>query len=121
MSLGLWALGQSGVAPAVPEVPCVPQSVRRLLQSPRVSELDAARLVMLYALRYERHGSSGLPALLEELRSRGGTDRYRKVTPGWGRTGELLLFGVKPACSGSAQGPVVAQSPELGWDLRVWL
>ncbi|KAI1230010.1 Vacuolar protein sorting-associated protein 45, partial [Lamprotornis superbus] len=55
------------------------QSVRRLLQSPRVSELDAARLVMLYALRYERHGSSGLPALLEELRSRGGTDRYRKL------------------------------------------
>lgn len=57
-----------------------PQSVRRLLQSPRVSELDAARLVMLYALRYERHSSSGLPALLEELRGRGGTDRYRKVT-----------------------------------------
>ncbi|NXY14273.1 VPS45 protein, partial [Atrichornis clamosus] len=55
------------------------QSVRRVLQSPRVSELDAARLVMLYALRYERHGSSGLPALLEELRSRGGTDRYRKL------------------------------------------
>ncbi|KAM4880372.1 vacuolar protein sorting-associated protein 45 isoform 2-T2 [Sylvia borin] len=55
------------------------QSVRRLLQSPRVSELDAARLVMLYALRYERHGSSGLPALLEELRGRGGTDRYRKL------------------------------------------
>uniref|UniRef100_A0A8C5TDQ1 Vacuolar protein sorting-associated protein 45 n=1 Tax=Malurus cyaneus samueli TaxID=2593467 RepID=A0A8C5TDQ1_9PASS len=55
------------------------QSVRRLLQSPRVSELDAARLVMLYALRYERHGSSGLPALLEELRARGGTDRYRKL------------------------------------------
>ncbi|NXE98673.1 VPS45 protein, partial [Menura novaehollandiae] len=41
--------------------------------------LDAARLVMLYALRYERHGSSQLPALLEELRGRGGTDRYRKL------------------------------------------
>lgn len=79
MSLRLWALGQSGVAPAVPEVLCVLQSVRRLLQSPRLSELDAARLVMLYALRYERHGSSGLPALLEELRGRGGTDRYRKL------------------------------------------
>ncbi|NXE69343.1 VPS45 protein, partial [Calcarius ornatus] len=55
------------------------QSVRRLLQSPRLSELDAARLVMLYALRYERHASSGLPALLEELRGRGGSDRYRKL------------------------------------------
>uniref|UniRef100_A0AAQ6A6B3 Vacuolar protein sorting-associated protein 45 n=1 Tax=Amphiprion ocellaris TaxID=80972 RepID=A0AAQ6A6B3_AMPOC len=33
------------------------QSVRRLLQNPRLSELDAVRLVMLYALRYERHSS----------------------------------------------------------------
>uniref|UniRef100_A0AAQ5ZXK9 Vacuolar protein sorting-associated protein 45 n=1 Tax=Amphiprion ocellaris TaxID=80972 RepID=A0AAQ5ZXK9_AMPOC len=38
------------------------QSVRRLLQNPRLSELDAVRLVMLYALRYERHSSSILPS-----------------------------------------------------------
>uniref|UniRef100_A0A8C9NCY7 Vacuolar protein sorting-associated protein 45 n=1 Tax=Serinus canaria TaxID=9135 RepID=A0A8C9NCY7_SERCA len=41
------------------------QSVRRLLQSPRLSELDAARLVMLYALRSARlMGLCPLPAQL---------------------------------------------------------
>uniref|UniRef100_A0A4W4FZB1 Vacuolar protein sorting-associated protein 45 n=1 Tax=Electrophorus electricus TaxID=8005 RepID=A0A4W4FZB1_ELEEL len=45
------------------------QNVRRLLQNPRVAELDAVRLVMLYALRYERHSSNILPSLLEELQS----------------------------------------------------
>ncbi|PKK17994.1 hypothetical protein A306_00000194, partial [Columba livia] len=55
------------------------QNVRRLLQNPRVTELDAARLVMLYALHYERHSSNGLPGLLTELRNRGVADRYRKL------------------------------------------
>ncbi|KAK2518147.1 Vps45 [Columba guinea] len=59
---------------------CVcPQNVRRLLQNPRVTELDAARLVMLYALHYERHSSNSLPGLLTELRNRGVADRYRKL------------------------------------------
>lgn len=89
-------------------MPCVPQSVRRLLQSPRLSELDAARLVMLYALRYERHASSGLPGLLEELRARGGSDRYRKVTPGRGR-----YRGVKPR-GGAGRGGRHCQVT-LGW------
>ncbi|KFU89353.1 Vacuolar protein sorting-associated protein 45 [Chaetura pelagica] len=57
------------------------QNVRRLLQSPRVAELDAARLVMLYALHYERHSSSALPGLLGELRGRGVPDRLRKLVP----------------------------------------
>ncbi|NXG03477.1 VPS45 protein, partial [Sakesphorus luctuosus] len=78
------------------------QSVRRVLQSPRVAELDAARLVMLYALRYERHNSNGLPALLEELRARGGTDRYRKLVAavveyGGKRARGSDLFGPKDA------------------------
>uniref|UniRef100_A0A4W4FWY7 Vacuolar protein sorting-associated protein 45 n=1 Tax=Electrophorus electricus TaxID=8005 RepID=A0A4W4FWY7_ELEEL len=55
------------------------QNVRRLLQNPRVAELDAVRLVMLYALRYERHSSNILPSLLEELNRRGVSERYRKV------------------------------------------
>ncbi|XP_066530962.1 vacuolar protein sorting-associated protein 45 [Hoplias malabaricus] len=55
------------------------QNVRRLLQNPRVSELDAVRLVMLYALRYERHSSSILPSLLEELNRRGVSEKYRKT------------------------------------------
>ncbi|NXP73326.1 VPS45 protein, partial [Ramphastos sulfuratus] len=55
------------------------QNVRRLLQNPKVTELDAARLVMLYALHYERHSSSSLPGLLAELRGRGVQDKYRKL------------------------------------------
>uniref|UniRef100_A0A3Q3M730 Vacuolar protein sorting 45 homolog n=1 Tax=Labrus bergylta TaxID=56723 RepID=A0A3Q3M730_9LABR len=55
------------------------QSVRRLLQNPRVSELDAVRLVMLYALRYERHSSSILPSLMDELSRRGVSERHRRV------------------------------------------
>lgn len=55
------------------------QNVRRLLQNPKVTELDAARLVMLYALHYERHSSNSLPGLLTDLRNRGVSDRYRKV------------------------------------------
>lgn len=53
------------------------QSVRRLLQKPRLSELDAVRLVMLYGLKYHRHGN--LPGLEEELRRRGVTERHRQM------------------------------------------
>lgn len=60
-------------------VPVVLQNVRRLLQNPRVSELDAVRLVMLYALRYERHSSSILPGLMEELNRKGVSERHRRV------------------------------------------
>ncbi|XP_029591278.1 vacuolar protein sorting-associated protein 45 [Salmo trutta] len=57
------------------------QNVRRLLQNPRVSEMDAVRLVMLYALRYERHSSSILPGLMEELNRKGVSERHcRMVT-----------------------------------------
>uniref|UniRef100_A0A3B3BW83 Vacuolar protein sorting-associated protein 45 n=1 Tax=Oryzias melastigma TaxID=30732 RepID=A0A3B3BW83_ORYME len=55
------------------------QAVRRLLQNPRVSELDAVRLVMLYALRYERHSSSILPSLMDELNRRGVSERHRRM------------------------------------------
>uniref|UniRef100_A0A8K9X5M2 Vacuolar protein sorting-associated protein 45 n=1 Tax=Oncorhynchus mykiss TaxID=8022 RepID=A0A8K9X5M2_ONCMY len=55
------------------------QNVRRLLQNPRVSELDAVRLVMLYALRYERHSSSILPSLMEELNRKGVSERHRRM------------------------------------------
>ncbi|KAM4644394.1 vacuolar protein sorting-associated protein 45 isoform 2-T2 [Amazona ochrocephala] len=55
------------------------QNVRRLLQNPKVTELDAARLVMLYALHYERHSSNSLPGLVTELRNRGVADKYRKL------------------------------------------
>lgn len=55
------------------------QMVRRMLQNPRVSELDAARLVMLYALRYERHTNSILPALKQELERRGTSEHLKQM------------------------------------------
>ncbi|XP_063041210.1 vacuolar protein sorting-associated protein 45 [Engraulis encrasicolus] len=55
------------------------QMVRRLLQHPRVAELDAVRLVMLYALRYEKHSNSVLPSLLDDLQRKGVSEKYRKM------------------------------------------
>lgn len=36
---------------------------------------------MLYALRYEKHSSSILPSLMEELNRKGMSERHRKVIP----------------------------------------
>ncbi|XP_039619065.1 vacuolar protein sorting-associated protein 45 [Polypterus senegalus] len=55
------------------------QNVRRLLQHPKVTKLDAARLVMLYALRYEKHSSNNLPGLMEDLNRKGVSEEYRKM------------------------------------------
>ncbi|XP_073904321.1 vacuolar protein sorting-associated protein 45 isoform X3 [Castor canadensis] len=55
------------------------QNVKRLLQNPKVTEFDAARLVMLYALHYERHSSNSLPGLIVDLRNRGVSEKYRKL------------------------------------------
>uniref|UniRef100_A0A673JMW0 Vacuolar protein sorting-associated protein 45 n=1 Tax=Sinocyclocheilus rhinocerous TaxID=307959 RepID=A0A673JMW0_9TELE len=55
------------------------QNLRRLLQNPRLSEIDAVRLVMLYALRYEKHSSGILPSLMEELNRKGVLERHRKM------------------------------------------
>ncbi|KAM4013317.1 vacuolar protein sorting-associated protein 45 [Anomaloglossus baeobatrachus] len=55
------------------------QNVKRLLQNQRLSELDATRLVMLYALHYERHSSNALQNLLSDLRNRGVSEKYRRL------------------------------------------
>ncbi|XP_047376920.1 vacuolar protein sorting-associated protein 45 isoform X2 [Sciurus carolinensis] len=55
------------------------QNVKRLLQNPKVTEFDAARLVMLYALHYERHSSNSLPGLIVDLRNKGVSEKYRKL------------------------------------------
>ncbi|OWK04783.1 VPS45, partial [Cervus elaphus hippelaphus] len=57
----------------------VSENVKRLLQNPRVTEFDAARLVMLYALHYERHSSNSLPGLMMDLRNKGVSEKYRKL------------------------------------------
>ncbi|XP_077115078.1 vacuolar protein sorting-associated protein 45 [Ranitomeya variabilis] len=55
------------------------QNVKRVLQNQRLSELDATRLVMLYALHYERHSSNALQSLLADLRNRGVSEKYRRL------------------------------------------
>ncbi|KAM5162630.1 vacuolar protein sorting-associated protein 45 isoform 2-T2 [Callospermophilus lateralis] len=55
------------------------KNVKRLLQNPKVTEFDAARLVMLYALHYERHSSNSLPGLIVDLRNKGVSEKYRKL------------------------------------------
>ncbi|XP_066577524.1 vacuolar protein sorting-associated protein 45 isoform X1 [Amia ocellicauda] len=57
----------------------ISKNVRRLLQNSRVSEVDAVRLVMLYALRYERHSSNNLPGLMEDLNRKGVSERHRRM------------------------------------------
>ncbi|XP_060676539.1 vacuolar protein sorting-associated protein 45 [Hemiscyllium ocellatum] len=55
------------------------QNVRKLLQNPKVSDLDAVRLVMLYALRYEHHSNSNLASLMEALTRKGVPDKYKQL------------------------------------------
>lgn len=62
-----------------------------------MTELDAVRLVMLYALRYERHSSSILPSLLDELNRRGVSERHRKVVM-------LVLWEGPPAAHATHAG-----------------
>ncbi|KAM9294014.1 vacuolar protein sorting-associated protein 45 [Gastrophryne carolinensis] len=78
------------------------QNVKRLLQNQRLSELDAARLVMLYALHYERHSNNALQSLLSDLRNRGMSERYRRLVPaivefGGKRVRDSDLFSPKDA------------------------
>ena len=43
---------------------------------------------MLYALRYEKHSSSVLPGLLDELNRKGVSERHRRV----GRAGGVSIL-----------------------------
>lgn len=55
------------------------QSVRNLLSNPKVRSIDAARLVLLYILRYERNASSDIKGLRNMLQSRGADDVLIKL------------------------------------------
>nr|CDP94323.1 BMA-VPS-45, isoform b [Brugia malayi] len=46
-------------------------NVRRLLQHEQTTDLDATRLVMLYALRFENHANSDIHGLVQLLRRKG--------------------------------------------------
>ncbi|XP_078689211.1 vacuolar protein sorting-associated protein 45-like isoform X1 [Branchiostoma floridae x Branchiostoma belcheri] len=55
------------------------QSIKKLFQDEQVSELDLVRLVLLYALRYERHPNNEVHWMMDALGRRGVSDRYKKL------------------------------------------
>ncbi|CAH1796939.1 unnamed protein product [Owenia fusiformis] len=55
------------------------QKIKSVLANDKVSDLDKARLVMLYALRYERHSNNDVSGLLNALAKKGVNERYRRM------------------------------------------
>nr|CAG4643835.1 EOG090X03QA [Lepidurus arcticus] len=55
------------------------KKVRRLIASDKVRDLDASRLVVLYALRYEKHSNNDITGLVETLRRRNVPDHYLEM------------------------------------------
>ncbi|XP_072138855.1 vacuolar protein sorting-associated protein 45 [Mobula birostris] len=58
------------------------QNVKRLLEDPKVTDLDVTRLVMLYALRYEKHQDKNLSSLLQTMSHRRIPETYRQLVTG---------------------------------------
>lgn len=50
--------------------------MKKLISEPNIDTNDALRLVMLYALRYEKHGSCGTIDLLNILKQRDGSSLH---------------------------------------------
>ncbi|KAE8745228.1 hypothetical protein FOCC_FOCC008019 [Frankliniella occidentalis] len=55
------------------------EHVRRLIANEKVRHEDAAKLVMLYALRYENHSNNDTSGLIELLKKKGVSDRLVKM------------------------------------------
>ena len=53
--------------------------MKRLLAHEKVQDIDALRLVLLYALRYEKHSNSELMALVEILKKRKLSEKQIRV------------------------------------------
>ena len=56
-----------------------PQNIRKQINNDQVSDLDLIRMVLLYALRYERHSSNDVAGLVNMLNRRGVSEHYRRV------------------------------------------
>ncbi|KAJ8948770.1 hypothetical protein NQ318_017939 [Aromia moschata] len=52
------------------------QSIKKLLNNDKIRSTDAAKLVMLYALRYQNHSNNDLTGLIELLKKRGQSDLF---------------------------------------------
>ncbi|XP_034942666.1 vacuolar protein sorting-associated protein 45 [Chelonus insularis] len=55
------------------------QKIKRLLNNPKVRDVDATRLVMLYALHYEKHTNNEISTLVEMLKKRDVPEKYTKL------------------------------------------
>lgn len=54
------------------------QSIKKLLNNDKVKDSDAAKLVMLYALRYQTHNNNDLHGLIDMLKKRGVPERLMR-------------------------------------------
>ncbi|CAB3220288.1 unnamed protein product [Arctia plantaginis] len=78
------------------------QRLKNLLSNAAVRHHDAAKLVGLYALRYEKHASNALPSLIEALKNRGVSEQLIKsvinlLEYGGAHARQSDLFGLQDA------------------------
>lgn len=57
------------------------QNIRKQINNDQVSDLDLIRMVLLYALRYERHSSNDVAGLVNMLNRKGVGEHYRRLVP----------------------------------------
>ncbi|XP_015522855.1 vacuolar protein sorting-associated protein 45 [Neodiprion lecontei] len=55
------------------------QKIKKLINDSRVRDVDATRLVMLYALHYEKHSNNDITGLLDMLKKKGVPATYTKL------------------------------------------
>ncbi|XP_012532366.1 vacuolar protein sorting-associated protein 45 [Monomorium pharaonis] len=55
------------------------QKIKALINNQKVRDVDTVRLVMLYALHYEKHASNDINGLVELLKKRNVSDKYIKL------------------------------------------
>ncbi|XP_029036738.1 vacuolar protein sorting-associated protein 45 isoform X1 [Osmia bicornis bicornis] len=55
------------------------QKIKELINSQQIREIDCVRLVMLYALHYEKHASNDISGLLNLLKNKGISEKYIKL------------------------------------------
>lgn len=55
------------------------QKIKELINSQKIREIDSVRLVMLYALHYEKHANNDINGLLNLLKSTGVSEKYIKL------------------------------------------
>ncbi|XP_044737601.1 vacuolar protein sorting-associated protein 45 isoform X2 [Chrysoperla carnea] len=66
------------------------QSIRKLINNSKVREIDAVRLVMLYALRYEKHSNNDIQGLVDLLKKKGGVSNIIEYGGTQARQSDIL-------------------------------